>query len=205
LSGKAECSVDEKRRFSFPPRYRTAYALETSEERGHYYPTVVVPWFKGALAIYPKAVWQTIVQGIDLLDYTSEEPDLLEADYTIEDLETAKLICFSRAEPLNTDPEGRLTLTPDHCAWIRIPPGTKGRLAVVGMGRCLHAFNLSEWDGIRSSGANPAAQSAEDQVFYQALRDLLEMGRKARIALKHRSEACFDRKEIPAVGQEGTD
>jgi DNA-binding transcriptional regulator/RsmH inhibitor MraZ len=185
MIGKAECSVDDKRRFSLPPKYRAAFGVTPNEATGHYYPTVILPWFKGALAIFPIPIWEEIAAGIRLLDYTIEEFD------------TAKLICLSRAEPVNTDPEGRLTLTADHMNWIRIQPGTKGRLVVAGVGPYLQAFNADEWDTVQKTGNNGAARSGQDLVYDKALKELLD---QARRAAKKRRDAGALPESPPASG-----
>ena len=186
MIGKAECSVDDKRRFSLAPKYRAFFGIKPSETAGHYYPTVILPWFKGALAIFPVPVWEEIAAGIRLLDYT------------IEDFDTAKLICLSRAESVNTDPEGRLTLTPDHCHWIRIKPGTKGRLVLVGVGPYLQAFNADEWDDVQKNGNNSVSRTGEDLIYDKKLKELLDHSRRAKA--KRRAEEARLEGGQPAPG-----
>jgi DNA-binding transcriptional regulator/RsmH inhibitor MraZ len=166
MIGKAEVSVDDKRRFSLPPKYRPGFTARNTDS-GYTYATVVIPWFKGALAILPEPVWNDLARGLETLDYTKQEFD------------DAKMICLSMSEPLTTDPEGRLTLTPEQCEWVGIPAGGKGRLIVVGMGRILHAWNAEVWDSVKKTGTSQLALTDEQQFHDRALEGLLDWIRNA--------------------------
>lgn len=101
-------------------------------------------------------------------------------DYTIEEIDNAKLICLSGAENVNSDPDTRFTMPKEHCEWIRIEPGKKGRLVLAGTGEMVRVFNADEWPDVRKTGMNPKAQSAEVQFYEKALETLLGASRAAR-------------------------
>jgi DNA-binding transcriptional regulator/RsmH inhibitor MraZ len=165
LIGEYECAVDDKRRFSLPPKVRFAFPAEQTRS-GLIYPAVIMPWIRGGLAIIPEPQWLRIKRG------------LANHDFTLDDHDDCKLMCLSRAEHLTTDPEGRFTLTVKHCEWVRLEPGLKGRLTVVGKEPILMAFKSEEWPAVQTTGRNALAQSDEVIRYEAALRKLLALVRE---------------------------
>jgi len=162
MTGKADVSVDDKRRFSLPPKFRPGFPHKDTDT-GVIYFAVVMSWFKGALAIIPRSTWDDdLARGLSRLDYTKPG------------LDDAKLICLSDWEPLSTDPEGRLTLTAEQCEWVGLPPGTKGRLVVIGMGQILHVWNADVWESIRKTGTKNLELDEAQETHDGALASLLE-------------------------------
>lgn len=178
MTGQHSAAIDDKRRVSLPPKYRLWFPPEESRTGGHLYPAVVLPWFRGGLAIFPEPVWAEIEEDLESLDYTNDERD------------GAKLICLPRVERLVSDPEARLMLTADHCAWVRIPEGKKAKLTIVGMGKYLQAFNAEEWPEVQKSGTNAVARPGADGVYEDALRDLLRWVREERFEREEREAAA---------------
>jgi transcriptional regulator MraZ len=157
--GKQECSVDEKRRFSLPPKYRPQFGADP-QPSGYTHHAVLVPWYGGALGIFPMPFWEEIQTRLGRLDYTT--PDFLEATR----------VCLPRMERMHTDPEGRLTLTPDHQAWLRLGSG-KSRLIVVGMASHLEAWNADEWPEVEKTGRNAVARPSPDDEYDRKLEQLM--------------------------------
>jgi division/cell wall cluster transcriptional repressor MraZ len=132
FAGKQDCALDEKRRFSLPPRYRPIFGAHETPS-GYVHRLVLIPWYGGALALFTAERWRELADRLNGLDYTT--PEFLEAKRTV----------FSRVEAVQTDPEGRVTLSPDHVAWLELNPKTKDRLMLVGVGSHLEAWNLERW------------------------------------------------------------
>lgn len=155
-----ECGVDEKRRFSLPPRYRPLFSqLETPS--GYTYKVVMLPWYGGPIMAIPLETWKRMEARILRLDFTT--PDFLDA----------KRQFFSRVEYTHTDPEGRLTLTPGHYAWLRLNPKGKDRVMAVGVGSHLEIWNAVEWDQVESTGRNLAARPASEIQYDKLLEELM--------------------------------
>jgi DNA-binding transcriptional regulator/RsmH inhibitor MraZ len=93
---------------------------------------VVLPWFEGPLAMLPLPLWQRL-----------EERWL--APGGTRELQAAKRVVCSRALFTHTDPEGRIALTPEHLAWLGIPPGTKDRLMVIGAASHAEVWRAETW------------------------------------------------------------
>jgi MraZ protein len=173
--GKQECSVDEKRRFSLPPKYRPHFGVEETAS-GYTHRAVLIPFYGGALAVLPVPRWEEIQDRLGLLDYTT--PDFLEA----------KRACLSRMEQVHTDPEGRLLLVPDHHAWLRLPDRGKGRVMVVGIGQHLEVWNADEWVVVERTGKNPASRSAAEVEYDRQLEVLMRAGLAADRSRRPRAE-----------------
>ncbi len=155
-----ECGVDDKRRFSLPPRYRPLYSqLETPS--GYTYKVVLLPWYGGPIMAIPLATWKRMEARILRLDFTT--PDFLDA----------KRQFFSRVEYTHTDPEGRLTLTPGHYAWLRLNPKGKDRVMAVGVGSHLEIWNAEEWAEVERTGRNSAARPAAEVQYDKFLEELM--------------------------------
>jgi MraZ protein len=157
--GKQECSVDEKRRWSLPPKYRPQFG-NVSLPSGNTHLAVLVPWYGGALAVLPMPRWEEIESRLARLDYTT--PDFLEATRC----------CLPRMERVHTDPEGRLMLTPDQQAWLRLGSG-KSRIMVVGAASHLEVWNADEWAEVERTGKNPATRPAADIEYDRKLESLM--------------------------------
>ena len=163
--GKQECSVDEKRRWSLPPKYRSQF--EGAElPSGPTYFAVFAPWYGGALAVLPMSRWEPIQERLTRLDYTT--PDFLEATRT----------CLPRMERVHTDPEGRFTLTPDQQAWLRLGPG-KTRVMVVGAATHLEVWNADEWVEVERTGKNSATRPAAELEYDRKLETLMRRAAQA--------------------------
>ncbi len=158
--GKQECSVDDKRRFSVPPKYRPLFGLVETPS-GYTHNMVLVPWYGGSLALMPEARWNEIQAQLLLLNYTT--PDFLEA----------KRQCLSRMEFTHTDPEGRLMLSPEHHAWLRLNPKGKDKLVAVGVGQHLELWNSGEWPEVERTGKNGATRPASDVEYDKKLEILM--------------------------------
>jgi len=158
--GKQECSVDEKRRFSLPPKYRPLFGAESTPS-GYTHHVVLIPWYAGSLAIFPMGRWAEVQTRLSRLDYTT--PDFLEA----------MRACLPRMERMHTDPEGRLMLVPDHHAWLRLAPKGKDKLVVVGVGAHCEAWNAAEWTEVERTGKNPASRPAADVEYDRQLEILM--------------------------------
>ena len=130
--GKQECGLDEKRRFSLPPRYRPLFGAQDTPS-GYIHRLVMVPWFGGALALFSAPRWAELGALLERLDYTT--PEFLEAKRTL----------FSRVEWGQTDPEGRVTLDPEHATWLGLNPKGKDRIVLVGVGSHLEVWNPEGW------------------------------------------------------------
>jgi len=157
--GKQECSVDEKRRFSLPPKYRPQFGADP-QPSGFTHHAVLVPWYGGAVGVFPMPCWDEIQARLGRLDYTT--PDFLEATRC----------CFPRMERMHTDPEGRLMLTPDHHAWLRLGSG-KSRIIVVGMASHLEVWNADEWPEVEQTGRNSVSRSPSDEEYDRNLEHLM--------------------------------
>ena len=110
--GKQECSVDEKRRFSLPPKYRPLFGADALAS-GFTHHAVLIPWYGGSVAAFPVDRWEKIQNRLLSLEYST--PDFIDA----------KRQCLPRMDFVHTDPEGRLTLNPDHHRWLRLAPKGK--------------------------------------------------------------------------------
>lgn len=155
-----ECGVDEKRRFSLPPRYRPLFSqLETPS--GFTYKVIMLPWYGGPIMVIPLDTWKRMEARILRLDFTT--PDFLDA----------KRQFFSRVEYTHTDPEGRLTLTPGHYTWLRLNPKGKDRVMAVGVGSHLEIWNATEWDQVESTGRNLVARPASEIQYDKLLEELM--------------------------------
>ena len=161
--------MDEKRRFSLPPKYRPLFSARTLPS-GTTYLFVLAPWYGGSLAAFPEARWNEIQSRLLLLDYTT--PDFLEA----------KRQCLSRMEFSHTDPEGRILLTPDQHEWMRLPSKGKSRVVVVGVGQHLEIWNAEEWPEVQRTGKNPATRAAADIEYDKKLEILMRAGREEWLA-----------------------
>jgi division/cell wall cluster transcriptional repressor MraZ len=157
--GKQECSVDDKRRWSLPPKYRPLFG-NVSLPSGHTHLAVLIPWYGGALAVLPMPRWETIQARLAGLDYTT--PDFLEATR----------VCLPRMERVHSDPEGRLTLTSDHHEWLRLGSG-KSRIMVVGAATHLEVWNADEWPVVERTGRNTATRPASDVEYDRKLESLM--------------------------------
>lgn len=162
--GKHECSVDEKRRFSLPPKFRPLFGAEAIPS-GYTHHVVLIPWYGGALAAFPVPRWEEIQARIALLDYTT--PDFLDA----------KRACLPRMERVHTDPEGRLLLTVDQHAWLRLATGSKDRLVVAGVGQHCEIWNAAEWAEVEKTGRNPATRPPADVEYDKQLETLMRAAR----------------------------
>ena len=159
------CGVDEKRRFSLPPRYRPLFTqLETPS--GYTYKVVMLPWYGGPIMLLPLDTWKRMEARVLKLDFTT--PDFLDA----------KRQFFSRVEYTHTDPEGRLTLTPEHYAWLRLNPKGKDRVTAVGVGSHLEIWNAEEWDEVERTGRNPAVRPATEIAYDKLLEELMRAAPK---------------------------
>jgi division/cell wall cluster transcriptional repressor MraZ len=157
--GKQDCSSDDKRRFSLPPKFRPLFDMQETPS-GHTYHLVLIPWYGGSIAAFPVSRWKEIESRMLTLEYTT--PEFLEA----------KRRCLPRMEFVHTDPEGRLQLTPDLHAWLRLKERGKDRVSVVGMGQHLEIWNGAEWEEVEHTGKNPATRAAAD-VDYDRLLEVL--------------------------------
>ena len=162
--GKQECSVDEKRRFSLPPKFRPLFGAEAIPS-GYTHHVVLIPWYGGALAAFPVPRWEEIQARITFLDYTT--PDFLDA----------KRACLPRMERVHTDPEGRLLLTPEQHAWLRLTAGSKDRLVVAGVGQHCEVWNAAEWAELEKTGRNPATRPPADVEYDKQLEVLMRAAR----------------------------
>jgi len=167
--GKQECSVDDKRRFSLPPKFRPLFGA-TETAAGYTHSIVLIPWYGGALAAFPVARWAGIQKRISLLEYTT--PDFIEA----------MRACLPRMERAQTDPEGRIALNPEHHAWLRLNPKGKDRVVVAGVGSHCEIWNETEWAEWERSGKNPAARPAVDLEYDRQLEVLMRAAQEAEAA-----------------------
>ncbi len=158
--GHQECTVDDKRRFSLPPKYRLQFSTQELPS-GLTHLVVLVPWYGGALAALPVRRWEEIQTRLLLLDFST--PDLLDA----------KRQCLPRMDFTHTDPEGRLLLSPDHHGWLRLPAKGKGRVVVTGVGQHLEIWNADEWPEVRRTGQNAATRDAADIQYDKQLEVLM--------------------------------
>lgn len=157
--GTQECTIDDKRRFSVPPKFRPLLESMTAPS-GTLYKLVVVPWYGGCLAAFSLKRWAVIQKRILGLDYTT--PDFL----------SAKRRCMPRMEPMQTDPEGRLMITPEQHAWLRLPKA-KSKVIVTGMGQNMEIWNASEFDVVNKTGKNAAARDSDDLTYDEQLETLM--------------------------------
>ena len=176
--GKHECSVDEKRRFSLPPKYRPLFGAEETPS-GYTHRVVLIPWYGGALGALPVHRWEEIQARLTLLEYTT--PDFLEA----------KRVCLPRMEQVHTDPEGRILLSMEQHAWLRLSPKGKDRLVVVGVGQHCEIWKFSEWEEVERTGKNPATRPPGDIEYDRQLEVLM------RAALDQRDRLAAGRPESP--------
>ncbi len=186
--GKQECAVDEKRRFSLPPKYRPLFGADASPS-GYTHQVVVLPWYGGALAVLPLKRWEEIETRLLLMEYTT--PDFLEA----------KRQCLSRMEYARTDPESRLLLSADHHVWLRLNPKGKDKLMAVGVGQHLELWNASEWAEVERTGKNPASRPAADVEFDKKLEVLM----RAALEQQERVGAAGARADESTGGPPDTD
>jgi DNA-binding transcriptional regulator/RsmH inhibitor MraZ len=105
--------------------------------------------------------WEEIESRLAVMDYTT--PDFLEA----------KRVCLPRMEVVHTDPEGRLTLTPEQHGWLRLKAKSKDRVIVVGVGQHLEMWNAAEWVEVDKTGKNAAARPPEDIEYDRQLEILM--------------------------------
>ena len=159
IIGKQECSVDEKRRFSLPPKFRPQFGADP-QPSGYTHHAVLIPWYGGALGVFPMTNWDDLQSRLGRLDYIT--PDFLEATRC----------CLPRMERTHTDPEGRIMLTPEHHAWLRLGAG-KSRLVVVGMGSRLEVWNADEWPQVEATGRNTVTRPASDLEYDRMLEHLM--------------------------------
>ena len=185
--GKQECPSDEKRRFSIPPKFRPLLDQEKTPS-GYIYHLVVVPWYGGSLAIFSVTRWREIQSRLACLEYIT--PDFLEI----------KRRCLTQMEGAHTDPEARLTLSPDHYAWLRLNPKGKDRIVVTGVGQYLEAWNAAEWDDVERTGKNAATRSAAAVDFDKQLELLM---RAAIEAERARGAARRPENQVPESGEAG--
>ena len=157
--GKQECSVDDKRRFSLPTKFRDFFPGRPSDSRGQ--PAVLLPWYQGAVAILPLSYWEELENRIGLLDTA------------IPKYAGILNMVLVRAERTETDPEGRLTLTPEQVAWMRLEAGKKSRVVVAGQSRVLAVWNVDEHGEVIRTGNNPAERTADDLNYEKALEELM--------------------------------
>ena len=167
--GQQECTTDEKRRFSIPPKFRPHLDQERTPS-GFIYHMVVIPWYGGALAVLPVSRWREIQARILHMEYTTQE--FLEA----------KRRCLPRMEFTHTDPEGRLGLDPKHHAWIRLSPKGKDRVVVAGVGQHLEVWNATEWPEVERTGKNMATRGAEEIEYDKQLEILMQAAREAELS-----------------------
>jgi len=186
--GKQECAVDDKRRFSLPPRYRPLFGADESPA-GYTHQVVLLPWYGGALAVLPIGRWQEIEARLLLMEYTT--PDFLDA----------KRQCLSRMEYARTDPEGRLMLSTEHHTWLRLNPKGKDKLAAVGVGQHLELWNASEWAEVERTGKNPASRPAADVEYDKKLEILM----RAALEREEAVRSAAARAAEPAAGSGKTD
>lgn len=181
--GKAECSIDDKRRFSLAPKFRPLFGSERTPA-GFTHHVVLIPWYGGALAALPVSTWQAIEQRLLLLDFTT--PDFLEA----------KRACLPRMEFVHTDPEGRIMLTPEQHAWLRLKPKGKDRLVIAGVGQHCEIWNAAEWPEVDRTGKNAVTRPAADIEYDKKLEVLM------RAALKAESERPRELEREPEAKEE---
>lgn len=162
--GSSDCSVDEKKRFSLPPRYRLLFSTQELPS-GLTHLVVLVPWYGGALAAFPMKRWEEIQSRLLLLDYTT--PDFLDA----------RRQCLPRMDFVHTDPEGRLMLNADLHAWLRLSPKGKDRVMVTGVGQHLEVWNAAEWPEVKRTGQNAATRDAADIQYDKQLEILMRAAR----------------------------
>jgi DNA-binding transcriptional regulator/RsmH inhibitor MraZ len=162
--GKQECSVDDKRRFSLPPKFRDFFPGRPSDSRGQ--PAVLLPWYQGAVAILPLPYWNELETRIGLLDTA------------IPKYAGILNMVLARAERVETDPEGRLTLTPEQLVWMRLEPGKKSRVVVASQAKVLAVWNVDEYDEVVRTGNNPAERTADDLNYEKALEELMTVSAK---------------------------
>jgi division/cell wall cluster transcriptional repressor MraZ len=173
--GKQDCSVDQKRRFSLPPKFRPLFGTQATPS-GYTHHAVLIPWYGGALAVFPVSRWDEIQTRLSLLDYTT--PDFLEA----------KRVCLPRMERVHTDPEGRILLSPEHAEWLRLAMQGKDRLVVVGVGQHCEIWNAAEWAEMEKTGRNPATRPATDVEYDRQLEVLMRAAKKEVTARQHPSQ-----------------
>jgi DNA-binding transcriptional regulator/RsmH inhibitor MraZ len=161
--GKSECSIDDKRRFSLPPKFRPGFGSHETPS-GYTHHLILIPWYGGALAALPESRWEEIQSRLLLLDFTT--PDFIEA----------QRVCLPKMEYSFTDPEGRIMLTPEHQAWLRLAPKGKDRLVVAGMGKYCEIWNAAEWSEVDRTGKNPATRPAPDIEYDKKLEVLMRAG-----------------------------
>jgi DNA-binding transcriptional regulator/RsmH inhibitor MraZ len=75
-------------------------------------------------------------------------------------------------ERMHTDPEGRIMLTADHHAWLRLSGG-KSRIVVVGMASRLEVWNADEWPQVEATGRNAVTRPAADLEYDRMLEHLM--------------------------------
>ena len=129
---------------------------------------MIVPWYQGGLAVIPIPYWNEIESRIELLDTA------------IRKYAEIKNMVLARAERVETDPEGRFTLTPEYCEWIRIEPGKKSRVVVAGQSQLLMVWNIEEHPDVVRTGNNPANRTSDDLKYEEALEKLMTEGLTAR-------------------------
>ncbi len=184
LTGKAEVAVDDKRRFSLPPKYRPRFGSRETPS-GYTHHAILVPWYGGSLAVMPESYWAEIQARLFALEYST--PDFLEATRQ----------CTSCIEYVHTDPEGRLSLTPDLGEWLRLPARGKAKVVVAGAVRYLEVWNAVEYASVARTGRNDATRPASDIEYDKKLEMLMRAGREAGAAAR--------RPEAGAPGAEGAD
>ena len=165
FTGKQECSVDDKRRFSLPPKFRDLFPGRERDSRGQ--PVVILPWFQGSLCLAPMPVWSAWEDRIELLNAAiPEHLNLLN-------------VVLPRVERVETDPEGRLSITPEHAAWVRLIAGRKGRVVVASQGSTLAVWNAEEFPEVQRTGGNPVQRTGDDLTYEENLKKLLEASQTA--------------------------
>ena len=164
--GKSGCSIDDKRRFSLPPKFRPGFGSHETPS-GYTHHVILIPWYGGALAALPESRWEEIQSRLLLLDFTT--PDFLEA----------QRVCLPKMEYSFTDPEGRIMLTPEHHSWLRLAPKGKDRLVLAGMGKYCEIWNAEEWSEVDRTGKNPATRPAPDIEYDRKLEVLMRAGLQA--------------------------
>ena len=165
IIGKQECSVDDKRRFSLPPKFRNHFPGRQSESRGQ--PAILMPWYQGALALMPEPSWNRLENRIALLDTSIPNH-----------MQRLNLV-LARAERVESDPEGRFTMTPEQCEWLRLTAGKKGRVVLAGQGRHLVVWNAEEYSNVQRAGTNPVQRETDDLAYEKALEELMTLSREA--------------------------
>ena len=141
------CAVDDKKRLSLPTQHRHLFT-EQKLPSGSTYLVVLVPWIGGSIAAFPVAEWKKRLAKIRLLDDMT-------SDYL-----AARRQLFPRIKFTHTDPEGRLTLAPEHLEWLRLPAKGKRKVMLTGADLFLEIWNADEWDEMQRTGQNPATRDA---------------------------------------------